>query len=375
MKTVLVTGGAGFIGSHLVDELVEQGYKVRVFDNLSPQVHGKEQNVPSYLNKDIEFIKGDVRDREALRKAMKGVEVISHQAAAVGVGQSMYDISHYAEVNVMGTANLLDIMVNEKNGVEKIIVASSMSNYGEGKYICKDCGYVYPRLRSTEQLVKKEWEMKCNHCHQDVQSIPTDEEKPLYPTSVYATSKRDQEEMVINVGRAYSIPAVALRYFNTYGPRQSLSNPYTGVAAIFSSRIINRNNPVVFEDGMQGRDFTHVSDIVQANILAMEKEEANYEVFNVGTGEMTSLLDMLEILMKELASDNGLRVEITNRFREGDIRRCYADISRIREKLAFEPKVKFEDGFYDLIKWVTTQASVDKFDEAEKELEFKGLTK
>ncbi len=375
MKSILVTGGAGFIGSHLVDELVKLGHRVRVFDNLSSQVHGKEQNVPSYLNKNIEFIKGDVRDRDALREAIKGIEVIFHQAAAVGVGQSMYEIAHYLEVNVLGTANLLEILVNERNSLEKIIVASSMSNYGEGKYHCEDCGTVYPKLRSTEQLKRREWELKCPHCQRDVRPIPTDEEKPLYPTSVYATSKRDQEETVINVGRAYNIPAVALRYFNTYGPRQSLSNPYTGVAAIFSSRIINGHNPVIFEDGLQGRDFTHVSDVVQANILAMEKEEANYEVFNVGTGKMTNLLEMVEILIENLGHNHEIEPEITNKFREGDIRYCYADVSKIEKRLGFRPEIGIEEGFQDLVQWVMTQTSLDAFEQANTELESRGLTK
>ncbi len=373
VKTVLVTGGAGFIGSHLVDELVELGHRVRVLDNLSPQVHGKGQEVPPYLNENAEFMMGDVRDRDALKRAIKGVEVIFHQAAAVGVGQSMYDIAHYIEVNVLGTANLLDVLVNEKNGVEKIIVASSMSNYGEGKYHCEDCGTVYPRLRSIKQFEKKEWEMKCPHCQRHVMPIPTDEEKPLHPTSVYATSKRDQEEMFINVGRAYDIPAVALRYFNTYGPRQALSNPYTGVAAIFSSRIINGHNPVIFEDGLQGRDFVHVSDVVQANILAMEKEDANYEIFNVGTGKMTNLLEMVEILIQKLGYNPNIEPEITNKFREGDIRYCYADISKIEKKLGFKPEVEFEEGFSGLINWVMTQTSVDTFEDAKTELESRGL--
>jgi dTDP-L-rhamnose 4-epimerase len=275
----------------------------------------------------------------------------------------------------MGTANLLDILTNDRNGVEKIIVASSMSNYGEGKYHCARCETVYPRLRSRTQLEQRDWEMKCPSCLQDVMPVPTDEEKPLFPTSVYATSKRDQEEMFINVGRAYNIPAVALRYFNTYGPRQALSNPYTGVAAIFSSRIINAHNPVIFEDGLQGRDFIHVSDIIQANILAMENDGANYEVLNVGTGKMTNLLEMVEVLIRKLGNHHDIRPEITNKFREGDIRCCYADISKIENKLGFEPKVEFEEGFLDLINWVRTQTSVDDFEGANTQLQSRGLTR
>lgn len=372
---VLVTGGAGFIGSHLVDELVRRGHRVRVFDNLCPQVHGKNPDIPEYLSKEAEFIKGDVRDREALKKAIQGIELIFHEAAVVGVGQSMYEISYYTEVNVLGTANLLDILANEKHDVQKLILGSSMSVYGEGKYSCDDCGNVFPKLRPIDQMKRREWEMKCPHCGNEVEPVPTDEDKSLFPTSVYAISKRDQEEMVINVGRAYDIPTVALRYFNTYGPRQSLSNPYTGVAAIFSGRILNGLNPVVYEDGLQGRDFTHVSDIIQANMLAMEKDEANYEVFNVGTGRMISLLELLDLLAKELNEGNDVSPEIVNKFREGDIRHCYADISRIREILGYEPKVRFEDGLRDLINWVRTQAPKDYFEEARVELESRGLTK
>jgi len=372
-KKILVTGGAGFIGSHLVDRLVELGNKVRVFDSLEPQVHGSSQNIPKYLNEECEFIEGDIRSRKQLKEALQEIEVIFHQAAVVGVGQSMYQVHKYIEVNTLGTANLLDILVNEKHNVEKLIIASSMSVYGEGKYECRNCGTVYPKLRSLEQLKRREWEMRCPLCGKSVEGIPTHEEKPLYPTSVYAISKRDQEEICLTIGRAYDIPTVALRYFNVYGPRQALSNPYTGVAAIFSARIKNRHNPIIFEDGLQGRDFIHVRDIVQANILAMEKEEANFEVFNVGMGRKLTILDMANILIKKLGAGE-LVPEVVNKYREGDIRHCYADISKIKEKLGYEPRVKYEDGILDLINWVKTKEPVDRFEESHRELERKGLT-
>lgn len=375
MSKILVTGGAGFIGSHLVDRLIEDGHEVRIYDNLDSQVHGNSSQPPRYINKEAEFIKADIRDKDALKKAINGVEVISHQAAAVGVGQSMYEVRRYMEINTLGTANLLDIIVNEKNSVEKIIVASSMSIYGEGKYNCPDCGVVFPKLRPIEQLRARQWEMRCPDCDINVTPLPTDEEKPLFPTSVYATSKRDQEELFINLGRAYDIPAVALRYFNVYGPRQALSNPYTGVAAIFSSRIINGRNPIVYEDGYQGRDFIHVSDIAEANILALEKEEANYEVFNVGTGRMVNLLQILNLLITKLGDGTKLRPEIVNKFREGDIRFCYADPRKIEQVLGFRAKIKFEDGFSDLISWVKDQICEDKSKMAMLELEKRGLTK
>jgi len=371
-KKILVTGGAGFIGSYLVDKLIELGYEVMVFDNLEPQVHGDGQKTPEYLNKECEFIKGDIRNRDELKKALKDREIVFHQAAAVGVGQSMYEINKYTEVNILGTSNLLDILANENHRVEKLIIASSMSVYGEGKYSCVNCGVVYPKSRSLSQLKKGEWEMRCPFCNQEVQSLPTDEEKPLHPTSVYSISKRDQEEMCLTIGRAYRIPTVALRYFNVYGPRQALSNPYTGVAAIFSSRILNNHPPCIFEDGLQSRDFTHVSDIVQANLLAMESNDADYEVFNVGTGRPLTVLNIAEALIESLSSS--VDMNIVRKYREGDIRHCYADISKIRDQLGFQPKVKFEKGISEFIGWVRGEEARDQFEKSRRELEEKGLT-
>ncbi|MDI6782904.1 MAG: SDR family NAD(P)-dependent oxidoreductase [bacterium] len=374
-KKVLVTGGAGFIGSHIVDALVAKGHQVRIYDNLDPQVHGKKRKPPKYLNQEAEFIYGDVRDRDALKKALKGIQVVFHEAAAVGIGQSMYEIFHYVEVNSLGAATLLDILANEKHSVEKLIVASSMSIYGEGKYSCSCCGPVFPKLRVEEQLEKNDWEMKCPYCSLPAEAMPTDEEKPLYPTSIYAVTKRDHEEFFLSFGTAYRIPTLALRYFNVYGPRQALSNPYTGVAAIFSSRILNGHSPVIYEDGKQTRDFIQVRDIVQANILAMEKEEANYQVFNVGSGQPQTILHVAEVLRDKLDKKKKIKPEVVYKFRKGDIRHCYADITRIQEKLGFEPNVKFEDGMNELTAWVREQKASDGFEQAKKELEQRGLTK
>ena len=293
---ILVTGGAGFIGSHLVDALVEQGHDVVIYDNLEPQVHQREQ-IPDYLNTRAEFVKSEIRDKNELKEVVMDVDIVFHQAAVVGIGQSMYQIEKYMDVNTFGTAKLLDILVNKEHSVKKLVVASSMSIYGEGKYVCEGCGVVYPKLRPNEQLKAEEWEMKCPNCGKEVKAVPTDEDKPLHPTSIYAISKRDQEEMSLVAGRAYGIPTVALRYFNVYGPRQSLSNPYTGVCAIFSSRIKNNSSPVIFEDGWQSRDFISVYDIVQANILVMNKNSADYEVFNVGTGKPTSISEVAKVLI------------------------------------------------------------------------------
>jgi dTDP-L-rhamnose 4-epimerase len=370
---VLVTGGAGFIGSHLVDALLDAGHEVRVFDSLEPQVHGALQERgawPGYLG-ECERILGDVRDRQALYKALDGVQVIFHQAAAVGVGQSMYDIERYVDANTHGTSVLLDLLANEEHQVRKLIVASSMSIYGEGKYHCADHGLAYPRLRSNEQLASRDWEMRCPICKHSAAPLPTDEDKPLYSTSIYAITKKDQEEMCLTVGLAYGIPTVALRYFNTYGPRQALSNPYTGVAAIFSGRLLNNKPPVIFEDGLQTRDFTHVSDIVRANLLAMERDEMNYRAFNVGTGRALSILDVAEALIDNLGVQQA--PEIAYKFRAGDIRHCIADISRI-QAVGYQPQVRFEDGIAELVSWVRSQTAADSFENARSELQNRGLT-
>lgn len=372
-ERVLVTGGAGFIGSHLVDILLEKGHFVRAYDNLEPQVHGESQKIPDYLNKEVELIVGDVRDREKLKEAINGIDVVFHLAASVGVAQSMYEIAKYTESNTMGGATLLDLIANEKHNIRKVIIASSMSVYGEGAYKCDDCGEVYPKIRSLEQFKRNDWEMKCPNCNVDVKPIPTGEDKPLFPTSIYAVSKRDHEEMFLIIGRAYQIPTVALRFFNVYGPRQALSNPYTGVAAIFSSRLMNDKPPIIFEDGNQARDFIHISDIVQACILAMDKSEGDYQVFNIGTGRKLTVLDVANVLIDKLGFKG--ESQIVNRFREGDIRHCYADISLAKEVLGYEPKIKFEDGIIDLVNWVKLQQAEDKVNFALDILDKKGLTK
>lgn len=370
---ILITGGAGFVGSHTADALLEKGHSVRVFDNLDPQVHGANPDIPEYQNPGVEFIRGDIRDRRRLKEAITGIDAIYHLAAAVGVGQSMYEVQKYVEINSYGGAVLLDILANEDHSVSKLIVASSMSIYGEGQYLCQACGVVYPKLRSPGQLENRDWEMHCPNCDAVLDPMPTSEDKPLFPTSIYAITKRDHEEMFITVGRAYAIPTVALRYFNIYGSRQALSNPYTGVAAIFSSRLLNQESPIVFEDGLQSRDFIHVSDIVQANLLSLEKDEANYEVFNVGTGRKLTIMQMGNVLRENLAPD--LNLSVLGQFREGDIRHCYADINKIKSQLGFTPKVAFENGISELVSWVSTQQASDLVEEAKAQLSTRNLVK
>jgi dTDP-L-rhamnose 4-epimerase len=369
MTNVLVTGGAGFIGSFIVDELLRQGHFVRVLDNFEPQVHAGK--TPEYLSDNIEVVKGDILNDDVLASSLKDIDVIFHQAAMVGVGQSMYQIKRYMHVNTMGTANLLEFLVNGKHNVKKLLVASSMSTYGEGAYRCEKCGNVDPFLRSEQQMVKGEWELKCPSCKSLLYPIPTPETKRQNCTSIYALSKMDQESMCMMVGKSYGIPTVAFRYFNVYGPRQSLSNPYTGVAAIFMSRVKNNHQPVIYEDGLQSRDFVSVHDIAQANIIGMKKTAANFEAFNVGTGIQVTIKEVAEILIELY----GKRImpNITNKFRKGDVRHCFADISKISKKLGFRPKVSFKEGMKELIEWAREQEAVDHFDDAATELKKKGL--
>jgi dTDP-L-rhamnose 4-epimerase len=370
-KIILVTGGAGFIGSHLVDALVAQGHTVRVLDSLVTQVHGPDAKRPAYLPDGVEFIQGDVRDIDILAPALQGVEVIFHLAAEVGVGQSMYEVVRYVDSNTTGTALLLETIIQGGYAVKKLIVASSMSIYGEGAYNCDTCGRVYPQLRSNEQLIRREWEMRCPKCNRVVQPLPTPESKPPFPTSIYAITKMGQELMCRSIGRAYGIPTIALRYFNVYGPRQALSNPYTGVVAIFITRLLNSKPPLVFEDGLQSRDFIHVSDIVQASLLAMDKD-IEFGVFNIGTGYPLTVLDVAHALAENLGVD--IQPQIVNRFRVGDIRHCYADITRARTMLGYEPQVRFEDGIADIVAWGREQQAIDRVEQATAELERRGLT-
>jgi dTDP-L-rhamnose 4-epimerase len=362
LKNILVTGGAGFIGSHIVDALIDRGHRVRVLDALVEQVHLGAG--PQHLNPKAEFLHGDVCDAELVDRALDGIDVVYHKAAEVGVGQSMYEIGRYVRANDFGTAVLLEAIVKRRPQIKKLVVASSMSIYGEGAYACDKCGPVQPKLRRLSQLLDRDWEINCPQCGAKAKPIPTNEDKPLIPSSVYAISKQDQEQFCLVVGRAYDIPVVALRYFNVYGPRQALSNPYTGVCAIFSGRLLNDEAPMIFEDGAQTRDFVHVSDIVQANMLALETDKADYEAVNIGTGSPISVSDICVMLAQGLHKD--IKPQITGKYREGDIRHCVADISRARKLLGYEPKVTLADGIPELLDWVrqqqaenTTQATAE----------------
>ncbi|MBA3323696.1 MAG: NAD-dependent epimerase/dehydratase family protein [Pyrinomonadaceae bacterium] len=368
---ILVTGGAGFIGSHLVDALVERGHRVRVLDALIPQVHGDGES--HYLNSEAELVRADVCDREAVEAALEGVEVVYHKAAEVGVGQSMYEIERYVRGNDLGTAVLLEALIKRRGQIRKLVVASSMSIYGEGAYACTNCGVVNSNLRPAAQLLARRWEVECPHCGKQLSPVPTGEDKPLFPSSVYAITKQDQEQLCLVVGRAYDIPAVALRYFNVYGTRQALSNPYTGVCAIFSSRLLNDQRPVLFEDGEQTRDFVHVDDIVQANLLALETARADYQAINIGTGRPISIREIARLLAEGLGKQ--IEPEFVGKYREGDIRHCVADISRARALLGYEPQVTLEEGIPELLEWVRRQDANDRVRQATAELESRQLVR
>lgn len=369
MKKILILGGAGFVGSHTADALLQKGHSVVVFDNLSKQVHAS--GFPSYLSREVEFIEGDVRDLNALKKIVPRVDAIYHFAAAVGVGQSMYEIADYTATNIQGTANLLQAILDTRSTPEKVVLASSMSIYGEGRYTCPRCGRMAPSPRSSVQLRSKEWELRCLSCPATLTPAPTDEEKALQCTSIYAQNKKAQEEMVLMFGQTYGIPSVAFRYFNIYGPRQALSNPYTGVAAIFASRLLNGKAPVIFEDGRQMRDFVNVRDIVQANVLALSSSGADGKALNVGSGQPVNIAQVAHEIARMLGSD--IEPKIAGTYRAGDIRHCYAEISKISQALGYKPEVSFREGMAELVVWLESQRADDRTEEALHQLTARGL--
>ena len=369
-KKVLITGGAGFIGSHLADELLNKGYEVRALDNLSEQVHGPNAKRPEYLNPQVELQIGDVRDRNAIDKALKGVDAVFHLAAMVGVGQSMYQIKDYTDVNNVGTAVLLEALI--ENPVAKLVTASSMSIYGEGLYLDSSGKKRMECDRNLSDLKSGKWEMY-DQDGKELEPVPTPETKKPNLSSVYALSKYDQERLSLITGKAYNIPVTALRFFNVYGTRQALSNPYTGVLAIFASRLLNDNPPMIFEDGNQKRDFIHVKDVARACRLAMETPEADGKVLNVGSGNKYTIREIADKLGGVMGKEN-LQAEVTGKYRVGDIRHCFADPTKIKEVLGFEPEVKFEDGLFELAEWLKTQIATDNLSKASSELSSRGLT-
>jgi dTDP-L-rhamnose 4-epimerase len=370
MQQVLITGGAGFIGSHLADELLAHGYRVRVLDKLAAQVHGEGTRRPDYIDERVELMVGDVADRETLARALRGVDAVYHFAAAVGVGQSMYEVAHYTEVNNLGTAILLEALIARP--VRRLVLASSMSLYGEGLYRTGAGEVRVAGERSLDQLRRGDWELRAED-GSALQPVPTPETKPPALASVYALSKFDQERMCLMIGRAYELPVVALRFFNAYGPRQALSNPYTGVLAIFAARLLNDSPPRIFEDGLQQRDFVSVYDVARACRLALETPAAAGEVFNIGSGEPHTVRD-IAMRLAQVVGKQHLEPEIVGKYRVGDIRHCYADIRKARQVLGYEPQVKLDDGLAELAAWLESQAAVDRVAQASAELASRGLT-
>lgn len=367
---VLITGGAGFIGSHLSDHLLARGYDVRIFDSLLPQVHAGGRK-PDYLNPDAEFVKGDVRDRDAVRDALAGVDAVVHLAARVGVGQSMYAIDDYASANTLGTATVLQCLIDRP--VERLVVASSMSIYGEGLYRTTEGRLETAGRRSMDDIRQGRWEPVAED-GSPLLPVPTPESKPPDLASVYALSKFDQERLSLLVGSAYGVPTIALRFFNVYGTRQALSNPYTGVLAIFASRLLNGRPPLVFEDGQQRRDFVSVHDVVDACRLALERPASAVagRAYNVGSGTALAVADIARLLAAEL----GLAVapEITGRYRVGDVRHCFAELSLAERRLGYRPARPLREGLSELTEWLRRQRADDRGADASEALERHGLT-
>jgi dTDP-L-rhamnose 4-epimerase len=375
---VLVTGGAGFIGSHLVDRLVARGHETTVLDSLDPQVHGEGATEPSLIARHVSsgavrFLRGDVAHRDLTSRALEGAEAVVHLAAAVGVGQSMYEPLYYVHNNDTATGVLLDVVVKARDRFRKLVVASSMSLYGEGAYRCLSCGGEAAKERTEAQLQAAQWEVLCRACGEPLAAQPTPETKRAEIASVYAATKKHQEELFVSVGRAYGIPTFALRFFNVHGPRQALGNPYTGVAAIFLTRLLNDHPPLVFEDGRQSRDFVDVRDVAEALLLAVEYGGSGAHTLNVGTGRPLSVREVAEALARHLGRE--IPPQYLQRYRAGDIRHCFADPTRARAVLGFEARHRFEDGLPELVAWCREQRPPDNFERSLTELEDRGLVR
>ena len=379
IKKILVTGGAGFIGSNLSLKLLSKSYEVTILDNLSKQIHGAnpDKTSPLYnsIKNKVHFIEGSVTNREDWLKAIDSVDCIVHLAAETGTGQSMYEIEKYVGVNIGGTALMLDILTNTNHTVKKVVVAESRAIYGEGRYYSKELNqFVYPTERSEAAMRAGDFEVKYKGCDSPLKLVGTTEDSMIHPTSVYGITKQVQGQLVHLVCPSIGIASVSYRYQNVYGPGQSLSNPYTGILSIFSTRIRNGNGINIFEDGKETRDFVYIDDVVDATILGIEKEEANGHVFNVGTGVATDVLTVARTLIEKYEID--VPVTISGNFRLGDIRHNYADITAARTILGFEPKWSFSDGIGEFVKWVNEQGvQEDKYEASIEEMKKKGLYK
>lgn len=367
----LVTGGAGFIGSFVADRMASEGWSVRLLDNLDAQVHPDGR--PAYVTPGAELVRGDVRDRHAVTAALDGVDVVVHAAGAVGVAQSLYRVEHYVDVNVRGTATLLDCLATRKPKLRKLVTFTSMTQYGEGLYQRpSDGALLRVRARTADDIARFGWEPVCPDTHEVLTPVPTPEDAALLAVNVYALTKRYQEELTLSLGAVYDLPAVCLRLFNVYGPRQSLSNPYTGVLAIFLSRLLAGQRPVVYEDGSQTRDFVSVRDVADAVMAAVATPAADGRVVNVGSGVRRRIAD-IAVTAATLVERPDLAPETTGQFRLGDIRHCTADTSRARDLLGFAARVDWEESLLELLAWCRQAPSADRFTQAQSELAARGL--
>ena len=374
MKKILITGGAGFIGLNLARKLQGKGYLVRILDNLSPQIHGEQTDIEAKIPSGVEFQFGDVRNKEELRKAMADQNIIVHLAAETGTGQSMYEVQKYTDTNICGTANILDIIANEKNDIEKFVISSSRAVYGEGAYVCDTHGKVYPTNRSETDMLNGMFEPTCPECKGELSGLPTSETAKLHPSSVYGITKQVQEDLVRVCMEAIGIPYVVFRYQNVYGPGQSLKNPYTGILSIFSTRILNGENINIFEDGNESRDFVYIEDVVNATIMGIEQSAANNQIYNVGSGTQTSVIEVIKQL--ERVFEQNAKAKVTGEFRLGDIRHNRADITKIQSELGYKPSVNFEQGIESFAKWVKTQdTETSLYEKSLLEMKEKGLLK
>ncbi len=374
MKKILITGGAGFIGMNLARKLQGKGYLVRIMDNLSSQIHGEQTDIAAKIPSGVEFQLGDVRNKEELRKAMADQNIIVHLAAETGTGQSMYEVQKYTDTNICGTANILDIIANEKNDIEKFVISSSRAVYGEGAYVCDTHGKVYPTNRSETDMLKGMFEPTCPECNGELSGLPTSETAKLHPSSVYGITKQVQEDLVRVCMEAIGIPYVVFRYQNVYGPGQSLKNPYTGILSIFSTRILNGENINIFEDGNESRDFVFIDDVVNATIMGIEQSAANNQIYNVGSGTQTSIIEVIKQL--ERVFEQNAKAKVTGEFRLGDIRHNRADITKIQSELGYKPSVNFEQGIESFAKWVKTQdTETSLYEKSLLEMKEKGLLK
>lgn len=377
MENILISGGSGFIGSNLALKLVSLGYKVNVLDNLSSQVHTNSiENSHTFksIKDKVNFIRGDVRNRNDWQKAISNSNIIIHLASETGTGQSMYQIEKYVQVNCGGTALMLDILSNEKHSVKKVVVASSRAIYGEGKYHSEKIGFVYPNARDNIQMANGQFEPLCSITKIPLLMLSTDEDSKIHPSSIYGITKSNQEQMVHVVCKSLGISSIALRYQNVYGPGQSLSNPYTGILSVFSTRILNNNSINIFEDGKQSRDFVFIDDVVDATVLAIQDDSIKSCSLNIGTGESTSVLKIGKRLKKLFNSE--VNIDISKQYRIGDIRHNKADITKARELIGFRPKVSFEFGIKKFVEWVKSQeVCSDKYEQSINEMKNKGLMK